>query len=332
MSLVGMQLADGWVVKEELQKDAAATGGYFSRSYIVEKSGARAFMKALDFMAALQAADPASVLQRLTETFNFEKDILEECRTRKLRRVVRQVGHGVITIQVAGQPQVVQYLIMELADVDLRHALGAMANSVRVRALHQVAVGLNQLHQIGIAHQDLKPSNVLLFGGQGARVGDLGCASRKGVVCHRDQLAVAGDMRYAPPELLYGLSSAEFLIKRLGCDVYLLGSLIVLMWTGVALTSDIMNRMPRNLHWMVWHGRYADVLPYLANAFEDVLSSFRECVPPHLQELETLVRDLCDPDPDRRYVARSGGALPLQRFISRLDFLAQRCSFLERRV
>ena len=44
------------------------------------------------------------------------------------------------------------------------------------RTLHHIAVGLQQLHGEGIAHQDLKPSNVLFFETFGAKLADLGCA------------------------------------------------------------------------------------------------------------------------------------------------------------
>ena len=101
----------------------------------------------------------------------------------------------------------VNYLILETADCDVRTYLSGMQDvdiAWLLRALHHIATGLMQLHQEGIAHQDAKPSNVLVFNGATSKIADLGCASLKGTASPRDDCAAAGDLRYAPPELLYG--------------------------------------------------------------------------------------------------------------------------------
>ncbi len=58
----------------------------------------------------------------------------------------------------------VQYSIFEMADCDTPTYMDVSVKldlAWTVRMLHQAAVGLQQLHGIGIAPQDLKPSNVL---------------------------------------------------------------------------------------------------------------------------------------------------------------------------
>lgn len=58
------------------------------------------------------------------------------------------------------------YLIFELADGDIRRHLAVQESldlAFVLRTLHHVAVGLDQLHRADIAHQDLKPSNVLIY-------------------------------------------------------------------------------------------------------------------------------------------------------------------------
>ncbi len=140
-------------------------------------------MKALDYSDALRSPDPALALQAMTSAYIFERDLLRQCGQKKLDRVVQAIGDGRVTVDPSNAAGVVQYLIFELADGDIRSQMQS-AQKVNLawllRSLHHVATGLKQLHGEGIAHQDLKPSNVLVFGGQYSKVGDLGRASIKG--------------------------------------------------------------------------------------------------------------------------------------------------------
>jgi eukaryotic-like serine/threonine-protein kinase len=68
------------------------TGGCFSEAYIVEQApGRQAFLKALDYSRAMNAPDPAIALQALTESYNFERDLLMTCSDRRLDRVVTAI-------------------------------------------------------------------------------------------------------------------------------------------------------------------------------------------------------------------------------------------------
>ena len=70
-----------------------------------------------------------------------------------------------------------------------------------------MAVGLKQLHGIKISHQDLKPSNVLLYNeGFVSKIGDLGrslCADIDAP--HDNGINFPGDFTYAPPEYLISI-------------------------------------------------------------------------------------------------------------------------------
>jgi serine/threonine protein kinase len=104
----------------------------------------------------------------------------------------------------------VQYIIFECAESDVREQAlidGRFDTAWALRTLHQVAVGVRQLHGRNIVHQDLKPSNVLLFETVGSKVGDLGSSTNKENSSPRDQFDVAGDRTYAPPDLLYGYNT-----------------------------------------------------------------------------------------------------------------------------
>src|SRR5688500_2118674 len=87
--LLGAKLAGGWTVTKKLERPPNATGGQFSAGYEVEnEDGRRGFLKALDFSAAFDNPDPARELQAMTTAFNFERDLLERCKAKRLDKVV----------------------------------------------------------------------------------------------------------------------------------------------------------------------------------------------------------------------------------------------------
>ena len=91
--LVGLSLPGGWTVVERLERLPVQTGSCFSEGYgIVREDGTKAFLKALDFAAALKADDPARALQAMTEAYNFERDLLQRCQ--RMDRVVRGLEDG----------------------------------------------------------------------------------------------------------------------------------------------------------------------------------------------------------------------------------------------
>lgn len=46
-----------------------------------------------------------------------------------------------------------------------------------IALMHQITAALRQLHGSGIAHQDIKPSNILFFQDDHTKLADLGRAS-----------------------------------------------------------------------------------------------------------------------------------------------------------
>src|ERR1035441_6776179 len=165
--LENILLEGEWRVGPLEPKKPQATGGHFSQSYKVvnEKSGKRAFLKALDFYTAF--GEGPKTIELVATLFNFESEILELCKSRGMDRVVRALASGTVEVDPTTPFGKVPYLIFEEADSDIRGHLGDRAASSdvawKLRALHHVTTGLKQLHGAGIAHQDLKPSNVLVF-------------------------------------------------------------------------------------------------------------------------------------------------------------------------
>ena len=78
--LEGLVLNNDWTVGKPIIRTSAQTGGCFSCAYHVTRAnGETAFLKAMDFAAALREPDPAKALNELTSAFLFERAILEEC-------------------------------------------------------------------------------------------------------------------------------------------------------------------------------------------------------------------------------------------------------------
>lgn len=333
--LLGLTLEGGWKVVSPLTKHKGGTGGNFSVGYIVENGdGKKAFLKALDYSKALRAPDPARALEALTKAFNFERDVLNKCRG--LDRVVTALADGSVHVNGAADG-VVQYLIFELAEGDIRGKATVAKNfdlAWALRSLHQVATGMRQLHGKEIAHQDLKPSNVLVFPGNISKVSDLGRAAFKGHIAPHDGFPVPGDPTYAPPELRYGYADPDWNKCRLGCDAYLLGSMVVFFFTGVGMTSQIEAELQPNHSWRVWGGTYQDVLPYVRTAFTNVVIRFENEIltqygnPILKNDLSEIVKHLCEPDPqlrgDPKNILIHANQFSLERYLSKFDHLARR--------
>lgn len=332
--LEGKILDAGWRVLNQIPRPAHATGGCFSQCYMAEsEDSSRAFVKALDYSRAFETPDPARALEAMTVAFNFERDLLAKCKDRHMDRVVRILGHGTIRIEGAPAGGVVQYLIFELADEDIRSHL-SLSEKVdvawKLRCLHHIATGLQQLHTAGIAHQDVKPSNVVLFEKKVSKLADLGRAAYAGREGPHDELDIAGELSYAPPELLYGYQHPDWEYRRLGCDAYLFGSMVVFLFTGLSATSMLAAKLNECHMWRVWAGTFEEVLPYLRNAFGLVLGSFsaeiRETT--LAAELRIIVSQLCEPDPRLRGIPRDirGVSSPfaMDRYIAKFNLLAVR--------
>jgi serine/threonine protein kinase len=183
--LVGIDLDGGWKVIERL-KNQPSSGGYFSVPYLVhDAKGKPCFLKAFDFSSAFEpGVDVITALQRLTSAFEHERDILEHCKNRYLSAVVVALTHGYLQIPgMSAQEGTVYFLIFELADGDVRQQVDVKKRLDCIwclKILDDVTLGLWQIHKEAIAHQDVKPSNVLIYKNRDCRVGDFGRSSRRG--------------------------------------------------------------------------------------------------------------------------------------------------------
>ena len=335
--LLGKTLANGWMVVEHIPRHDTATGGFFSQSYIARsKAGDHAFVKALDYQRALNSPDPAKTLLAMTNAYVFEKELLARCKRQQLSRIVRVLDSGKLPATSGEPSSVVEYLIFECAQGDIRSFIETgktFETAWALRTIHQAAAALQQLHSIKIAHQDIKPSNLLVFDNTHSKLADLGRASFRGGVSPYDDLNVAGDLAYAPPELLYEHTPPDWQTRRLGCDMYLLGSLVVFFCTsGFSMTPLLLARLSEKHHYKNWSGSYSEVLPYLLHAFTQVIRDLRANMQQeYADRIAELVNQLCYPNPSRRghpkNIVSTGNQYSLERFVSILGNLASRAEY-----
>ena len=158
--LLGLKLDGGWTAVEQISKTPHSTGGRFSSGYKVKNDDEIAYLKALDFSSAFASTDVPRELQALTEAYNFERDLLYKCRDKHLDHVVLPLTDG--SVDVPGFPPYINrvyYIVFDFSDGDIRKIKDTFTRldlAFAFRSLHNVAVGLEQLHRIDIysARQD----------------------------------------------------------------------------------------------------------------------------------------------------------------------------------
>ena len=337
-NLDGETLETGWRVGSRLQKAPGATGGFFSVCYKVRKNGEECFLKAFNFSRFLSLArqhghnrQVVDVIGDMIAAYKYERDLSALCKNRRITKVafVKDAGEHF----APGYPiTVVPYLIFDIADGgDVRSQLSfasVLESQWKLRSLHSVAVGLKQLHGIDVSHQDLKPSNVLLFNGE-SKIGDLGRSTCRTLDSPLKDESFAGDYSYAPPEILYGVHESDWRKRSFACDTYLFGSLIVYYFSGLTMTALLRKNLDDAVSWERHRGSYAEVQPYVLNAFSSALDEFDQSIRDDFlrRELRRMVTNLCHPVPSNRAYGPpsvAGSALSMERVISRLDFLADR--------
>jgi len=333
--LEGTDLKNGWTVQEKIDlKDS--TGGYFSISYeVLSDSGEKAFLKALDFSKPPEnGQDELEHFESLIKSFNFERELLEKCKNKRMSRVVTPIAHGNVEMEGFIRPwNKVYYIIFKLAESDIRNFIAEMKKfdlAWTLRSLHHTAVGLSQLHTHDIAHQDLKPSNVLYFTKEGSKVADLGCAADKGKSSENDN-GHPGDQFHAPPESFYpGFNRPGFEFKKM-CDLYLLGSLIFFHFSQISATEALSNKL-KGFSGIQWGDNFDVELPYWDKAFADAIADLNVDVRDKAGDLSSeiiqMTKQLCNPNPSKRGDLKwERTAVPvynLERIISKLDFLSKK--------
>jgi hypothetical protein len=112
--------------------------------------------------------------------------------------------------------------------------------------------------------------------------------------------------------------------------VYQLGSVAAFLFTGGSMNGLLKLELYPTHHWDIWSGTYADVLPYVRDAFGRACARVEASLGNSdlARRTASLVRDLCDPDPLQRghrvTRTRPGSQYSLERVVTELDLLARR--------
>ncbi|MEO1700628.1 MAG: hypothetical protein AAFR71_01140 [Pseudomonadota bacterium] len=353
-SFSGAKAGRSWLVKEKLNRPKGGTGGTFSVGYVAsDSSGEDFFLKATD-IGLLRVDAGKSKLEQMADALNlqrFEREMLDICTVNGLNRIVRAVDYGELEVVHEGVKEFVFFIVFEKAVGDIR----ASARDYRKRGMswvprvvHNLAVATSQLHGKNISHNDIKPSNLLVFDAAVQKLSDLGRATCDDRIGPWDEHKEVGDRNYSAPEAwgyqyaapLNGVRVDHSYRKRF--DLYMLGSLIYFLLTEQPLNSVMAVYLRPEYGPSNWTGDFDGILPYLrdvhgqamADMDAEVKALYGDNRHQRLSEILQSVRHLTEVDPKLRGDPRNKTSglqnHDLQRLISRTDLLTKKLSLLEK--
>jgi serine/threonine protein kinase len=320
-----------WSVLKRREKQPDSSG-FFSTGYsVVDADGNEGFLKAFNYLYAFSggAGSSVDVMKAMVDNFTYERNLLEFCSNHKMRRVVTAIDSGEYSEQ--GEVFSVPYLVFEVATSDLKShpRLTNPGLKWKLTAFHGALVGLGQLHRKRIAHQDIKPSNILVFGLDVSKISDLGCATQQGNSSRFEVEGPAGDLRYAPVELLYRHCSLDWDTRRFGADFFMMGGLLTYLVTGINFLGLIYSHLHVDQRHDHFGGSFSQALPFLQNAYDLSLEQVKQAIPAEIGgDLIIVIGQLNHPDPEKRgNPQRFPGDLPrfsLERYISVIDRISKK--------
>jgi eukaryotic-like serine/threonine-protein kinase len=235
------------------------------------------------------------------------------------------------------------FMVLELAQGSLDELLAdrhKIAWDRKLLLFREVAKGVHQMHLKKMVHRDVKAENALTFSQSPyAKITDLG-RSKDTQQAPRflsdDYLTGRGDIRFAPPEFVWGLGTDDALDQWRG-DLYHLGSLLYEIATATGITSAALGDPIAVIYNHVrrlgsFENRLLDfevAIPELREQYEPMIEAFALELPPAIRmEATQLLRQLVNPDPTGRVPVKPLGELPiywdLQWLLIRVDIMIKR--------
>jgi eukaryotic-like serine/threonine-protein kinase len=287
-----------------------------------------------------------SVASEAAIEFATERDLLSLFVASSNVVTLLQSGSGTIDVTVPATGAKVQlpveYIALELADsrlTDLLIQLAKVSWVDRLTLLRGVVKGVHQLHLASVVHRDLKSENVLLFSGPArsfdAKIADLGRSRRVTNGARfpaRDYERGRGDLRFAPPELVW-LQGRDDRDCWRRVDLYHIGAVFFELATGQPLTAlvfgDAASVVRNNLRIPEANRaqEFAAQLPSIRARYELAYELFGAALPSGIRgEALRLLRHLTDPKPEERdqrllISGRLRMAPDLQWVLRRIDIL-----------
>ena len=298
----------------------------------------------LNALVAVKMLQPsAAVHPESTVEFKHEGEMLTRLERSSNVISVLHSGNSQITVDINGTPVPlsVSFHVLERADGALSELLPLREEVEwcdKLVMFRDVVVGTHQMHLQRIMHRDLKASNVLLFDTRSirvvAKVSDLGRSRDLRQQPRFDVDAYAagrGDKSHAPPEHLWHLGRTdEAALRR--ADIYLAGSVLFELATGVGITSMTFT------DWVAHSHAAASMNPQdretafhaaarqMTDVHEAALGVLADETPREIRHLVVgLVRQMCNPEPARREqrfrIERKNPVWGLQWVIRRVDII-----------
>jgi serine/threonine protein kinase/WD40 repeat protein len=252
----------------------------------------RAFDEVLQRVVAVKVLAP-----EIAATSPARKRFLREARSSAA------VRHENVVQVYAVEEQPLPYLVMEFVPGETLQQLldrtGPLDVPEILRVGRQVGEGLAAAHDNGLIHRDVKPANILIQGGGGARrqakLTDFGLARAADDASISQSGLVAGTPLYMAPEQANG----DSLDHR--ADLFSLGSVLYVMCTG---------RPPF---------RAGGTMAILRRVCEDTPRPIREVIPEAPEWLCDLIARLHAKDPAGRFQSAREVVDLLQRFEDELE-------------
>ncbi|MDA0160585.1 protein kinase [Solirubrobacter ginsenosidimutans] len=174
-------------------------------------------------------------------------------------QVAAEVSHPhVVPVHAAGESDGLLYLAMAWIDGrNLRElaAAGGLSAAHVVMLVRQIARALDAIHDAGIVHGDIKPSNILVHDSDHAYLLDFGVARRTRYADPRTNELVGGTPAYSAPEAVKGPFS----------DRYALGCVVFELLTGERPFGGGDAHLLARRHAQSPRPRVSDVVPELAS-------------------------------------------------------------------
>ena len=150
-----------------------------------------------------------------------DADPLARRRFEREARLAREAAsRHLVPILDLGDGFIVMPLYARGSLADLLRSKGRLALVAAVRVAAELGQALDALHERGVVHRDVKPSNVLL-GDEGAVLADFGLARGVDATQLTRDGQLVGSAHYLAPELIEGQpANAASDIYALGCLLY----------------------------------------------------------------------------------------------------------------
>jgi serine/threonine-protein kinase len=183
------------------------------------------------------------------------------------------------------------WLVMELMQSTLADRMTGRQMDLRAlrTAVAHCLRALHYLHERGVVHGDIKPSNMMIDSRRRIKIGDFGLARR---VSDHDGTLLKGSTRYIAPEVV----SEDFGDVDSSSDLYSLGFAAYELMCGPpfeelalglgALRSNTAGEDP----WIEWHAAPDRRLPLISQVLEGVPD-----------DLSQVIQTLTEKDKSRRY-------------------------------